>query len=248
LPELQSIEIDVDVYKRIEAERSSFGETHNTLLRRLLAIDAAPKRPREASGPGATVGTRPWAGKGVVLPHASQVRMEYNGRVHTGVIQDGRWVVEGHRYSSPSAAASGVARTKGGKQTSLDGWIYWLAKAPGSADFVRLSELRSNGLPKPRPRNSSMEHAMIDLPPESSVIVELEAFLAKQSRPVSPDEGYRELADLFQLTSEQRQRPTSDGKEPHWNNRVRFAMRKLRDAGKIDEGAGHGRWALKRTS
>ena len=132
--ELRTIEIDFEVHKRIELERQSFAESPNAVLRRLLQIEGPPPTiPREG---------RPWAGKGVTLPHGTELRMEYNGRVHTGVIQNGAWVVEGDIYSSPSAAAGGVARTKSGKSTSLDGWIYWQAKRPGDAEWAGIATLR----------------------------------------------------------------------------------------------------------
>jgi hypothetical protein len=84
-----------------------------------------------------------WSGKGVVLPHGTQVRMEYNGRSHSGEIMDGQWHVEGGVYGSPSAAAVGVARNKAGDPiSSLDGWIYWSAQFPGSSKWLPISSLR----------------------------------------------------------------------------------------------------------
>ena len=70
--------------------------------------------------------------------------MEHNGRVHTGRIGEGAWLVEGKNFKSPSAAAGGVALTKNVKHTSLDGWLYWQAKRPGDADWIAISELRGN--------------------------------------------------------------------------------------------------------
>jgi hypothetical protein len=68
--------------------------------------------------------------------------MEYNGRQHTGIITDGEWLVEGKRFKSPSAAAGGIAVTKDGNRTSLDGWIYWHVKRPGDSDWIAIRELR----------------------------------------------------------------------------------------------------------
>lgn len=138
MTDLRTIEIDFEVHKRIELERRSFAETPNAVLRRLLNIggeQAASESAPPSSG-------RPWAGKGVTLPHGTELRMEYNGRVHTGVIRDGTWAVEGGEYKSPSAAAGGVARTKDGNRTSLDGWIYWQAKRPGETQWVGIAQLR----------------------------------------------------------------------------------------------------------
>ncbi|MGF1610372.1 MAG: hypothetical protein ACFCUQ_13310 [Kiloniellales bacterium] len=143
MDQFRNIEIDFDVHKRIEMDRRSFGEAPNAVLRRLLGIDKEGPKNGEAPVPVAEgPGGRPWSGKGVSLPHGTNVRMEYNGRVHTGRIEDGRWTVEGKAFSSPSAAAGGVATTKSGKHPSLDGWIYWQVRLPGEHDWVALAELR----------------------------------------------------------------------------------------------------------
>jgi hypothetical protein len=136
--EFRSVEIDFDVHKRIELARESFSETPNAVLRRLLGIDASqsPLRPPRVDA------MRAWSGKGVLLPHGTRVRMDYNGRTHEGEILDGSWLVEGERFSSPSAAAGGVARTKDGKRTNLDGWIYWWVMLPGKETWKKLSQMR----------------------------------------------------------------------------------------------------------
>lgn len=140
MSEMRTIEIDFEVHKRIEMERVGFDEPPNTALRRLLGIDdvafAASQKPINPVG-------RPWAGKGVTLPHGTELRMEYNGRVYTGRIENGRWLVEGKEFKSPSAAAGGVAVTRDGRHTSLDGWIYWHVKRPGDAGWTALRKLRA---------------------------------------------------------------------------------------------------------
>lgn len=137
MTEFRTIEIDFDVHKRIEAERLSFAETANEVLRRMLSLDQA----ETTFSPASTEG-RAWAGKGVMLPHGTELRMEYNGSVHTGRIENGGWVVEGKNYSSPSAAASGVGRTKAGKRTNLDGWVYWHVKRPDDDQWTAIMSLR----------------------------------------------------------------------------------------------------------
>jgi len=138
MTELRTIEIDFDVHKKIELERSSFAESPNEVLRRLLKISGQSPTLSEAL----VNAGRPWSGKGVTLPHGTALRMEYNGRQYTGVIKDGEWVVEGERFKSPSAAAGGVAVTKDGKHTRLDGWVYWYVKRPGDGDWITIRELR----------------------------------------------------------------------------------------------------------
>lgn len=140
MSEMRTIEIDFEVHKRIEMERNSFNEPPNIALRRLLGIDRAGSTPRlESMKPAG----RPWAGKGVTLPHGTELRMEYNGRVYTGRIDNGRWLVEGKEFQSPSAAAGGVALTKDGRHTSLDGWTYWHVKRPGDASWRAIRTLKS---------------------------------------------------------------------------------------------------------
>jgi hypothetical protein len=137
MSEMRTIEIDFDIHKRIELERKSFSETDNAVLRRLLKI--------EGSSPISTpnLNGRAWSGKGVDLPHGTELRMEYNGCQYTGVINNGIWQVDGKEFKSPSAAAGGVALTKDGRRTSLDGWIYWKAKRPGDTRWKAISQLRA---------------------------------------------------------------------------------------------------------
>jgi hypothetical protein len=140
MPEFTTIEIDFDVYKLIEAERRSFDEPRIDALRRLL------KLPPKAIA-GRTNNSRPsgraWSGEGVTLAHGTRVRMRYNGRRYEGEIADGKWVIEGTTFDSPSGAASGIAITKKGKTTRLDGWIYWEIQAPGDTGWTPINTLRT---------------------------------------------------------------------------------------------------------
>lgn len=88
-----------------------------------------------------------WQSKGVVLPPGTQLRMRYNGRDFTGTIEGGQFVVEGQRYSSPSAAASAVAITRSGKRTNLNGWTCWEARLPNSGTWQLLDDLHVKANP-----------------------------------------------------------------------------------------------------
>ncbi len=68
--------------------------------------------------------------------------MRYNGRLHEGEIADGKWIVEGQSFDSPSGAASGIAVTKKGRKTKLDGWILWHVRLPGETTWMRLDAVR----------------------------------------------------------------------------------------------------------
>ena len=138
--DFQTIEIDFDVYKKIEAERKGFSDSPNDALRRLLNLGESSKPLLEISAQ--TNGGRAWQGKTVSLPHGTEVRMKYNGTQYKGLIDNGQWLVEGEKYGSPSAAASGVAITKSGNKTSLDGWIYWEAMKPGESRWTPIKKLK----------------------------------------------------------------------------------------------------------
>ena len=140
MEQYRSIEIDFDVHKRIELERRSFDEKSNVVLRRLLGIDKTPavRKPTVQAEPAGS----PWSGKGVSLPHGTELRMRYNGKQHFGQIDNGEWAVEGGRFRSPSAAAGGTVLTKAGNHPSLDGWEYWETKRPGDHSWTSINLLR----------------------------------------------------------------------------------------------------------
>jgi hypothetical protein len=137
---MRTIEIDFDVHKLIESERTSFDEPENMALRRLLKL-RAPLGSKGGHGP-ASMGNGGWSGKGVRLPSGTELQMEYRGKEHRGMIENSDWISAGKRFKSPSAAAGGIAETKNGTRPSLDGWKYWQVKRPGDADWVGLNVLR----------------------------------------------------------------------------------------------------------
>lgn len=146
MAEVTTIEIDFDVYKLIEGERRSFDEPRIAALRRLLKLP--PKADSGVADRRHSAGLA-WSGVGVTLAHGTRVRMRYNGREHAGDIVNGKWIIEGKTFESPSGAASGVGITKGGKKTRLDGWIYWEIRAPGETAWTPISALRPKRLTGP---------------------------------------------------------------------------------------------------
>jgi hypothetical protein len=149
--QMRTIEIDFDIHQMIELERHSFEEPENEALRRLLklekradstkSINPTSTEPEDKILSKIATG-RSWSGKSVELPHGTELRMEYNGQVYRGVIDDGTWFVEGRRTSSPSDAAGSAATTKGGTRPSLNGWIYWEVKRPSDAHWRTLKSLK----------------------------------------------------------------------------------------------------------
>lgn len=139
MTEMRTIEIDFDIHKLIENARTSFAETPNAVLRRLLGLGAQLEAPAAFAGASQSGA---WTGKGVTLPAGTELRMEYRGREHRGVIDNAAWIIDGQRFKSPSAAAGGVAVTKGGGRPSLDGWKYWQVRRPGDDRWISLATLR----------------------------------------------------------------------------------------------------------
>ncbi|WP_417810722.1 hypothetical protein [Thalassospira alkalitolerans] len=139
MSKFRSIDIDIDIHKLVEVERQEFTETPNTVLRRLLNLPPSPilKMQEEPKETG-----RPWAAEGVSLPHGTQLRMHYNGRLYQGQIVDGEWIIEGRSFASPSGAACGVALTKKGKKPNLNGWNLWEVQRPSESTWTVIGELR----------------------------------------------------------------------------------------------------------
>lgn len=139
--ELRSIEIDFDIYKMVETERKSFDEPQYVALRRLLGLPEPVAE--ESEGEVAREGL-PFVEDGVSVLHGSDARMRYlrGTQLYEGKFLDGMLVVEGKKYPTLSAAASDLARTKEGNKTSLNGWLYWEVRAPGTASWKSMKELR----------------------------------------------------------------------------------------------------------
>ena len=139
---LRTIKIDFDIHQMIELERKGFDEPEYLALRRLLKLGVPEVEAETASQTIAASEGRSWNGKGVELPHGTELRMEYNGRVSRGHIDNGIWIVEGERATSPSKAAKIVNVTKDGTKPSLNGWIYWEVKRPNDTRWRRLENLK----------------------------------------------------------------------------------------------------------
>jgi hypothetical protein len=146
---MKTIEIDFDIHRLIELERRDFDEPENTALRRLLKLPEqnipTPEAAREHKGSFSTQkeNGRPWSGKGVILPHGTELRMEYRGQIVRGAIDDATWLVEGVRTTSPSDAAGSAVLTKNGERPSLNGWVYWEVRRPGDGQWRALKSVKA---------------------------------------------------------------------------------------------------------
>ncbi len=141
MPQLQSIDVDWDIYKLVETERRSFEEPHYVALRRLLKLPdlKAPPNPEAETG-------LPWIEDDVEVPHGSLARMEYlrGSQVYEGRFINGKLVVNGKSYVSLSAAAGALAKTKDGSKPSLNGWLYWKVRFPKETVWRSLGEMRQS--------------------------------------------------------------------------------------------------------
>ena len=132
------IEVDFEVFQLIVLEKRGFDEPDNDVLRRLLGLSNSPIE----SAPPLNVPSRSWLGQGVELPEGTKLRMTYGGTEHAGVVAGEKWKVGDQYYNTPSQAASGVARTRAGGKTMLNGWKYWYVKRPSDTTWVLLDKLR----------------------------------------------------------------------------------------------------------
>ena len=137
----QSIDIDFEVYQLIVLEKRGFDEPENEVLRRLLGLADStvaqpPSPPNEKSGS--------WLGHGVELPEGTKLKMTYSSAEHRGTVVGGKWKVGDAYYNTPSQAASGVARTRRGGKTMLNGWKYWYVKRPADPSWALLDTLRKD--------------------------------------------------------------------------------------------------------
>jgi hypothetical protein len=84
----------------------------------------------------------------------------------------------------------------------------------------------------------------VRLPPQPDVEDRLLHFLSMYNRFVEPKELYNDLANDLKLGQEQRLARRSSSGELAWNNLVRYAKRRLVDAGFIDHNSPRGLWRL----
>jgi hypothetical protein len=144
-----TVDIDLDVHRKIELARLNFDENGNDILRRLLKLDDSFARPARnsnedtrAKGGGAIDGG--WSkidrfGRSIFLPDGTRLRAAYAGRAVEGEIIAGMWVVAGNAYNSPSSALNANVRTRNGNNVNLNGWRHWEVRPPGTETWVRLN-------------------------------------------------------------------------------------------------------------
>jgi hypothetical protein len=140
-----AIEIDDEVYARLEENVKGF-EQPNDVLRRLLLEETSQEQrmPKAASHASAAI-----RGKlGILMEDGGEVKagdtLTYTqvrkGRTFTAVIEPDGWIktVKG-RYKEPSPALSELVGT------SIDGWASWIHQPTGKSLRVLRSEMGGTG-------------------------------------------------------------------------------------------------------
>lgn len=141
---MKTIDIDIEVHKRVEADRATFEESENDILRRLLGL---PKSNSYQAFQGASDGTSgsgggaAWSSGGVSLSHGTPLEMHYGGRKIEAKIDDGAILYNGKRYKAPSPAAIEAVVDCGGPPAARNGWNDWSAFLPNGTKRT-LSSMR----------------------------------------------------------------------------------------------------------
>ncbi|TXL70748.1 hypothetical protein FHP25_33245 [Vineibacter terrae] len=136
----KQIEIDIEVYKALEAARISFEETHNDILHRVLKITPSG-RTESIAAPIISPREIAWSRNGVELPEGTRWRLVTTGAERSGHVTAGYFDYQGTKFGSPSGLAMSLYRTKTGKTTNLNGWRYIEVSRPGEADWILLQDL-----------------------------------------------------------------------------------------------------------
>lgn len=129
-----AIDIDFEVFKELTMRRRSEAMTENEVIREILGL-SKPTAHTKAVTLASNRGT-PWVSKGVTFPHGTEFRATHKGQQYTGIVQNGALVVNGKRFSSPSAAAVAITGNP------VNGWMFWECLVPGTTNWKTITELR----------------------------------------------------------------------------------------------------------
>jgi hypothetical protein len=128
---MPQIEIDFDVFKELTNRRPVESITYNDVVRELLRLPKTGKTEKTQSPIG-----KPWQVSNTSFPEGSEFTADYKGKSYAAIVRDGKLVVNGRRFSTPSAAAISITGN------SVNGWRFWRCKLPGALHFVPIERLR----------------------------------------------------------------------------------------------------------
>jgi hypothetical protein len=137
---MHTIEIDFDVFKKLTVMRETEVVSYNDVLRRVLGIGSASPSPPPAKSVSQPIDfptqSGSWTSKGVTFPAGTEFRAVYKGETIHGRVEAGALAVNGKRYESPSAAAVAITGN------SVNGWVFWECRRPGSTSWQMIKSLR----------------------------------------------------------------------------------------------------------
>src|SRR5580704_2684277 len=112
---MPQIEIDFDVFKELTSRRPTEDVTYNDVIRGLLNLPQPAKHDPKAKANG----SKPWVVSDSSFPAGSEFMADYKGKTYAGVVKDGKLELsDGHKFSTPSAAAVHVTKT------NVNGWRF----------------------------------------------------------------------------------------------------------------------------
>ena len=132
---MAEIAVDFEVFKELTSRRRTEDMTENDVLRELLGLTKGLQKAITASAVAESGGVA-WVSKGVSFPHGTQFRATYKGQQHSALVKDGALVMNGKRFTSPSAAAVAITGNP------VNGWRFWECLAPGSVKWKLAADLR----------------------------------------------------------------------------------------------------------
>jgi hypothetical protein len=128
------VDVDFEVFKELTVRRRSETMTENEVIREVLGLSKPANHSKAAILSNS--GGMPWVSKGIVFPHGTEFRATYKGQQHMGAVQNGALVLNGKRFSSPSAAAVAIT------SSPVNGWMFWECLLPGTAKWKTIADLR----------------------------------------------------------------------------------------------------------
>ncbi len=132
---MANIQVDFEVFKELTARRTSESVTENDVIRELLGLNRNISEPIAREEPART-SRFPWVSKGVSFPQDTEFRATYKGQQYSGIVENGALVVNGERFTSPSAAAVSIT------SNPVNGWRFWECKSPSSSQWKLIASLR----------------------------------------------------------------------------------------------------------
>lgn len=132
---MPQIDIDFEVFKELTIRRPTEEVTYNDVIRSMLKLPSTSKTPKSGAPGG-----KPWVVSDTNFPAGSEFMAEYKGKVYSGIVRDGKLMLDdGGAYSTPSAAAVQITGT------NVNGWRFWRCKLPGTSQYVLIERLRGRG-------------------------------------------------------------------------------------------------------